>query len=150
MKNKEKFLVSACLLGVKCRHDGKSKTNKKILRLVKTKILIPVCPEIFGGLPTPREKAEIRGKKVITESGKDVTKYFKKGAEEVLKMAKLFNAKFAILKEKSPSCGVEKIYDGTFSGKLIRGSGITADLLKRKKIKVFSEKIYEKSIKSKV
>lgn len=140
MKNKrEKILVSACLLGIECRYDGKSKLNKKILKLAKEKILIPVCPEIFGGLPTPREPAEIKGNKVVTKSGKDVTNYFKKGAKEVLKIAKILGVKKAILKQKSPSCGSGKIYDGTFSGRLIEGDGITAPFLKKQNIKIISE-----------
>ena len=132
-------LCSACLLGINCRYDGKNKLNKKVLRLTKKEILIPVCPEIFGGLPTPREPAEQRGKTVITKTGKDVTEYFKKGAKEVLKIAKLFNAKEAILKQESPSCGSGKIFDGTFSGKIIKGNGVTTSLLKKNKIKVLSE-----------
>ena len=132
-------LCSACLLGINCRYDGKNKLNKKVIELVKRWILIPVCPEILGGLPIPREPAEQRGKKVITKSGKDVTKYFKKGAKEVLKIAKLFKAKKAILKQMSPSCGSGKIFDGTFSGKIKKGDGVTTALLKKNKIKIFSE-----------
>jgi len=135
----EKILVSACLLGINCKYDGTSNKNEKILKLAKNFILIPVCPEILGGLPIPREPAEQRGKRVITKSGKDVTKYFEKGAKEVLKIAKILKIKKAILKQKSPSCGCGKIYDGTFSGKLIRGDGVTARLLKENKIQVFSE-----------
>ena len=135
----EKILVSACLLGINCKWDGTSSKNEKILKLAKNFILIPVCPEILGGLPTPRERAEQKGKRVVTKSGKDVTKYFEKGAKEVLKIAKILKIKKAILKQKSPSCGCGKIYDGTFSGKLIRGDGVTARLLKENKIQVFSE-----------
>jgi len=132
-------ICSACLLGIKCRYDGKSKRNKKILELAKKEILIPVCPEQLGGLPTPREPAEQKGKKVITKLGKDVTKKFKKGARQVLKIAKLFGVREAILKQRSPSCGCGQIYDGTFSGKIIKGNGVTAALLKRNGIKVISE-----------
>jgi uncharacterized protein YbbK (DUF523 family) len=139
MAKKEVILVSACLLGIKCRYDGKSKLNKKVLKLAKEKIFIPVCPEILGGLPTPRELAEQKGKRVITKSGKDVTKHFKKGAKEVLKIVKILGIKKAILKQKSPSCGCGKIYDGTFSDKIIKGDGITTSLLKKHKIKVISE-----------
>lgn len=133
------MLCGACLLGVKCRYDGKDKLNKKVLGLAKRKILIPVCPEQLGGLPTPREPAEQRGNKVITKSGKDVTQNFRKGAKEVLKIAKLFNIKEAILKQRSPSCGCGEIYDGTFSGKIIKGDGVTTSLLKKNGIKVISE-----------
>jgi uncharacterized protein YbbK (DUF523 family) len=136
---KEKILVSACFLGINCKYDGTSNKNEKILKLARDYILIPVCPEILGGLPTPREPAEQKGKRVITKSGKDVTKYFEKGAKEVLKIAKILKIKKAILKQKSPSCGCGKIYDGTFSGKLIKGDGITTKVLKKSGIKVFSE-----------
>jgi len=132
-------ICSACLLGIKCRYNGKSKRNKKILELAKKEILIPVCPEQLGGLPTPREVAERKGKKVITKSRKDVTKKFKEGARQVLKIAKLFGVKETILKQRSPSCGCGEIYDGTFSGKIIKGNGVTAALLKRNGIKVISE-----------
>ena len=149
-KKKEIILCSACLLGVKCRYDGKSKLNKKVLALAKKKILIPVCPEQLGGLPTPREPAEQKGNKIITKSGKDVTREFKKGAREVLKLAKLFGANRAILKQKSPSCGCGQIYDGTFSGKIIRGDGITTKLLKRHRIKIISERdVKIKNLKNK-
>jgi uncharacterized protein YbbK (DUF523 family) len=136
---KEKILVSACLLGINCKYDGTSNKNEKILKLAKNYILIPVCPEILGGLPPPREPAEQKGKRAITKSGKDVTKYFEKGAKEVLKIAKILKIKKVILKQKSPSCGCGKIFDGTFSGKLIKGGGITTKVLKKSGIKVFSE-----------
>jgi len=139
MAKKEVILVSACFLGINCKYDGRSNKNKKVLKLAKEKILIPVCPEILGGLPTPREIAEQRGKKVITKSGKDVTKYFEKGAKEVLKIAKILKIKKAILKQRSPSCGSGKIYDGTFSQRVIKGDGITTQLLKKHKIKIISE-----------
>ena len=132
-------LCSACLLGIRCRYDGKSKPDKKIIGLSEKEALIPVCPEQLGGLPTPRENSEIKGKKVITASGKDVTKNFKRGAEKTLKIAKLFNIKQAIFKQKSPSCGCGKIYDGTFSRKIIKGDGITTALLKKNGIKVIPE-----------
>jgi len=132
-------LCSACLLGIKCRYDGKNKPNKKVLELAKKEILIPVCPEQLGGLSTPREPAEQKGKKVITKSGKDVTKNFVRGAKQVLKIAKLFGIKEAILKQRSPSCGCGQIYDGTFTGTIIEGDGVTASLLKKQGIKVVSE-----------
>ncbi len=132
-------LCSACLLGIKCRYDGKDARNKKAIMLLKKEILIPVCPEQLGGLPTPREPAEIMKRGVITRSGRDVTENFKHGAEEVLKIAKMFGIKEAILKQGSPSCGCGRIYDGTFSGKTIRGDGITTALLKKHGIKVITE-----------
>ena len=132
-------LCSACLLGTKCRYDGESKPNDKVIELAKKETLIPVCPEQLGGLPTPREPAEQRGGKVITKTGRDITKNFIRGAEQVLRLAKLFSTKEAILKQKSPSCGCGKIYDGTFSDGLIEGDGITAALLKKNGIKVITE-----------
>lgn len=132
-------LCSACLLGLNCRYDGKGKPNDKIIELAKKELLIPVCPEQLGGLSTPREPAEIVGDRVMTISGEDVTINFRKGAEEVLVIAKNLNIKEAILKQKSPSCGCGKIYDGSFSGSLIMGDGVTASLLKNNGIKVITE-----------
>lgn len=132
-------ICSACLLGIKCRYNGLSKTNAKVIALSKKEILIPVCPEQLGGLSTPREPAEQKGKKVFTCSGENVSESFTAGAKQVLEMAKLYNIKQAILKQKSPSCGCGKIYDGTFSDKLIKGDGVTTALLKKNGIKVISE-----------
>jgi uncharacterized protein YbbK (DUF523 family) len=132
-------LCSACLLGVKCRYDGRSALNRKVIMLLKAETLIPVCPEQLGGLPTPREPAEIRGERVITRSGRDVTENFKRGAKEVLKIAKLYGIKEAIMKQGSPSCGSGRIYDGTFSGKTVKGDGVTAAMLKEHGIKVITE-----------
>ncbi len=142
-------LCSACLLGIKCRYDGKIKANEKVLDLSKKEVLIPVCPEQLGGQQTPRPDAEIKGgsgsdvlerqARVIESDGKEVTKPFVEGAEEVLKLAKIFNVKEAILKQRSPSCGSGQIYDGTFSKNLIEGDGVTTALLKRNGIKVISE-----------
>lgn len=132
-------LVSACLLGLRTRYDNKSKPNKKVIALAKKEKLIPICPEQLGGLPTPREAAQQKGQKVFTEKGKDVTKEFEKGAEMVLKLAKLYGIKKAILKQRSPSCGCGQIYDGTFSKKIIKGDGVLTKLLKKNDIKVISE-----------
>jgi len=137
--NKHMKICSACLLGIKCRYDGKEKRNRKVINLSRKEILIPICPEQLGGLSTPREPAEQKGKKVYTKSGKDVSGNFKKGAEQVLKIANLYGIKEAILKQRSPSCGCGQIYDGTFSGKIIKGDGVTVALLKKNGIKVISE-----------
>lgn len=134
----KKIIISACLLGLRCRYDKKDKLEKKIINL-KNKILIPVCPEQLGGLSTPREAVEINKGKALTKSGKDVTKNLKDGAKEVLFIAKKLGVKCAILKQKSPSCGCGKIYDGTFSKKIINGFGFTASLLKKNGIKVVTE-----------
>jgi len=132
-------LCSACLLGLRCRYDGKTKPDKKVLELSKKEILIPICPEQLGGLPTPREPSEQRENKVVTKSGKDVTENFVRGAEQVLELAKLYGIKEAILKQESPSCGHSKIYDGTFTGTVIKGDGIAAGLLKKHGIKIITE-----------
>ena len=140
-----KILVSACLLGIDCKYNRKNNKNDKVIELLKDHDLIPVCPEIMGGLTTPRTPAEIRKNirknknEVITKDGKNVTKQYQKGAEEALKIAKLYNCQIAILKEKSPSCGCGRIYDGTFTGTLIDGDGITARLLKEHGIKIIGE-----------
>ncbi len=131
------------MLGVKCRWDGGSKPNSKVIKLSKKEILIPICPEQLGGLSTPREPAEQLKKKIFTKSGQDITNNFIRGAKEAFEIAKLFKIKKAILAKKSPSCGCGLIYDGTFSGKLIKGNGVTASFLKKKGIKVISEENLE-------
>mgnify|MGYP002639416872 CR=1 FL=1 len=136
-------LCSACLLGINCRFDGKSKPNGKLIELAKNECLIPVCPEQLGGLTTPREITELKDGKAFTKSGKDVTANLEKGAMEVLAIAKKADAKEAILKQRSPSCGFGQIYDGSFSGKVIEGNGITARLLKENGIKIVSEEDLE-------
>lgn len=138
------ILISGCLLGLKCRYDGKEKKLPEIEKLIESYNLIPVCPEQLGGLPTPRIPAERVKARIITQVGVDVTKEYQIGAEEALKIAKLYNCKKAILKEKSPSCGCRKIYDGTFSRNLIVGNGVTADLLLKNGIEVFGESEIDK------
>lgn len=135
----ESILVSACLLGVSCRYDAKSKPNENVIGLIKKYNLIPVCPEILGGMATPRLPSERKGNKVVSKCGDDVTKQFVHGAEETLRLANMYGCKKAVLKEKSPSCGFGKIYDGTFSRKLINGNGVAADLLSAAGIAVFGE-----------
>jgi uncharacterized protein YbbK (DUF523 family) len=132
-------LVSGCLIGAKCNYKGEARPNKKLIEMFKAGELLPICPETLGGLTIPREPAEQKGKKVFTKSGKDVTVQFNLGAKEVLKLAKKYNIKEAILKAHSSSCGSGKVYDGTFSGKLIDGDGVLASILKRKGIKVITE-----------
>lgn len=133
------ILVSACLLGVNCRYNGSGVLQEELLKLKEQHHLIPVCPEQLGGLPTPRIASEIRGTHVVTKESSDVTRQFYFGAEETLKLAKLLNCSYAILKERSPSCGFGKIYDGTFTNTLILGNGITADLLSRHGITILGE-----------
>ena len=138
------ILISGCLLGLKCRYDAKEKKLPEIEKLIESYNLIPICPEQLGGLPTPRIPAERVKDRIITQVGVDVTKEYQIGAEEALKIAKLYNCKKAILKEKSPSCGCGKSYDGTFSRNLIVGNGVTADLLLKNGIEVFGESEIDK------
>lgn len=138
MENREKILVSGCLLGLNCKYDGGNNYSKEIDEFLKDYEVIPICPEIMGGLPTPRVAAERVGNKVITKDGRDVTEQFRKGAEECLYLAKKYNVKKALLKMKSPSCGNEKIYDGTFSHKVIDGDGVTAELLKNNGVEIIT------------
>ncbi|MCF7907138.1 DUF523 domain-containing protein [Patescibacteria group bacterium] len=132
-------IVSACLAGIKCRWDGESRPCQKVVELVRQGKAIPVCPEQLGGLTTPRVPAEQKKDKIFTKNGKNVTVQFEKGAKEALEIALLVNCEEAIIKSKSPSCGSGKIYDGTFSGKLIKGDGVFAKILKKNNIKVFTE-----------
>ncbi|EQC50288.1 PF04463 family protein [Bacteriovorax sp. BSW11_IV] len=131
-------IVSACLAGVECRFDCQSKERQFIIDLVKEGKAIPVCPEQMGGLTTPRDPSEIQGDKVLSNKGKDVTAQFNKGAQEALKMALLTGADEAYLKSKSPMCGCDEIYDGSFSGAITNGDGIFTKLLKEHGIKVNS------------
>ena len=143
-----KVVISACLLGVRCRYDGGDSRNQTAMRHKKTYQLIPVCPEESGGLPTPRPPAEIVGgdgndvldgtAKVMTDDGTDVTEAFLKGAHHALEVAQSNDATHVILKARSPSCGCGDIYDGTFSGTLTSGDGVTTALLKRHGITVTS------------
>lgn len=135
----ENILVSACLLGEKCRYNAEAKPNEKIIGLNKKYNTVAVCPEMLGGLETPRPPAEIKNGRVIARNGKDVTKMFETGAEKALEIAKNNNCKAAILKAKSPSCGKGVVYDGSFSGKLICGDGVTAKLLEKNDIFIVDE-----------
>lgn len=144
-KKKEKvirkpaILVSACLLGVHCRYNGKGVLDDGLLALKEEVHMIPVCPEILGGLKTPRDPAERNEKGVFTIRGENVTEQYRKGAEEVRKLSELFGCRAAVLKERSPSCGSGRIYDGTHSHVLTDGDGMTAELLKKHGIAVFGE-----------
>ena len=134
-----KILVSACLLGLNCRYCGGGCLDERVAALAKEFCLIPVCPEQLGGLPTPREPDEILNGRVVSKSGADNTEYFERGANEVLRLAKTIGCEAAILKERSPSCGSSMIYDGTFTGHKISGAGVTASLLTKNGVKVYSE-----------
>lgn len=136
---KKPILVSACLLGCACRYDGASKAHPAVLRLAEEQAMIPVCPEQLGGLPTPRPPAERQGERVVTAAGTDVTEQYRRGAEEVLRLARVFGCECAVLKERSPSCGSCGVYDGTFSRTLRPGMGVTAELLAKNGIRVYGE-----------
>lgn len=129
-------IVSACLAGIECRFDCKSKTSSYIVEMIKKGEAIPLCPEQLGGLSTPRTPAEIINEKVIDKNGEDVTSNYQIGAEQALNLALLSGASEAFLKSKSPMCGIDQIYDGTFTGNLVEGDGIFVKLLKEKGIKV--------------
>jgi len=132
-------IVSACLAGVNCRYDCQHKEDADITKLVSEGKAIPVCPEQLGGLPTPRIPAERKGDKVISKDGRDVTEQYLMGANEVLKIVDMCQIKEAILKDKSPMCGCGQIYDGNFTGKLIKGDGVLTELLKKRGIKITSK-----------
>lgn len=147
------ILVSACLLGTNCKYNGGNNLTPKLMELKKENIFIPVCPEESGGLLTPREPCEIQngmgkdvleGKsRVINKTGDDVTESFILGAKETLALAKQHSCPLAVLKSRSPSCGCGVIYDGTFSGELIEGNGVTAQMLLDNEIVVMTEKDFE-------
>jgi uncharacterized protein YbbK (DUF523 family) len=139
-----KILVSACLLGVPCRYDAKSKPDERVIALSKKHELIPVCAEVLGGLETPRIPAEIVGDKVLRRDGVDVTREYHSGAQCVLDIAIQNSCKIAILKSKSPSCGKGEIYDGTYTKTLKDGNGICADLLMKNNITVLTEREIDK------
>ena len=137
----ENLLISACLLGFECKYSGGSNklSDEEIALLKKEYRLIPVCPETAGGLPVPRDPSERLGDKVVSSKGKDVTAEFVKGAETALYLARRYGCKKALLKRNSPSCGGEYISDGTFSGVLVPGEGVAAEMLKAAGIEVFGE-----------
>ena len=139
-----KILVSACLLGENCKYDGKNNYREAVARLSEHHELIPVCPEVLGGLPTPRVPAEIcrdceGNVRVINSAGADVTEEYLCGAKKALRIAQENCCEFAVLKERSPSCGCGEIYDGTFSHRVVPGDGITAGILKEYGIKIIGE-----------
>ncbi len=142
-----KVLISACLIGVHCRYDGGHSLNENVIKRSQLDELIPVCPEELGGLPTPRPPAEIVGgdgndvlngkAKVMTADGTDLTEMFVQGAYRALRTAQSYGATHVILKARSPSCGCGQVYDGSFSGTVTTGDGVTAALLKQHGFEVF-------------
>ena len=135
----ERILISACLVGDNVKYDGGNNKNPLISKLLEKYELVPFCPEVEGGLPIPRHPCEQRGEQVVNDLDEDKTDEFNRGADLALNICLYLKITKAILKERSPSCGVHSIYDGTFSHKVIDGSGVTTALLKRKGITVYSE-----------
>ena len=126
-----KIIVSSCLLGENCKYNGGNNRNEKLLRLLSGHTVIPVCPEVLGGLPTPRVPAEIVNGRVTNREGISVDEAFRKGAEKALEIAQKEQPDLIILQSRSPSCGVKQIYDGTFSGTLIPGKGVFAEMARK-------------------
>lgn len=141
---KKKLLVSACLLGENCKYSGGNNYHPGVAALAETYELVPICPEYFGGLPTPRAPSEIVNGRVLSKEGEDVTQQFLDGAEKSLYIAQELGCETAVLKERSPSCGFGQIYDGSFSGKRIAGNGITAQLLYENGIRILGESQVQK------
>ena len=142
-----RLLISACLLGCRCRYDGASKPQPWLAALAERHTLVPVCPEQMGGLATPRPPAERQGDRVMTKEGADVTAQYRRGAEEALRLCRLFDCQAALLKERSPSCGCGSVYDGTFTGALTAGDGVTAELLRAEGVPVYGESRAEELLK---
>ena len=137
-----KILVSECLYGGRpVRYDGgeKAETDQVFLKWKEEGRLVPVCPEVFGGLPIPRPEAQRIGDRVMNIEGKDVTEAYQRGAAEALRLAKEHDSAFCILKQGSPACGSRMIHDGTFSGRKIPGQGVAAELLRGAGFTVFGE-----------
>ena len=145
MKKKIKVLISACLLGDNVKYSGGNNlTLELVILLEKYNVdIVKVCPECFAGLPIPRVPSEIKETKVFSKDGRDITEEFLSGAEKTFKIAKENQIDFAILKERSPSCGRSYIYDGSFSGKVIQGQGLTVRKLNEENIVIFSEENLE-------
>lgn len=143
MKNNYEYIVSACLCGEKCRYDGKVFILETIKELVDNGKAIMVCPEVLGGMSVPRLPCEIKNDKVLNINNEDKTDDFMDGAIKVLELAKKYEIKKAILKEKSPSCGSKYIYDGNFNRNLIPGEGLTTKLLRENGIQVISDESFK-------
>ncbi len=135
----KRILISACLLGENCKYSGGNNLCPQAAELAEAYQLVPVCPEQLGGLPTPRPPAERQGEKVCAKTGADVTDAYRKGAEEARRLGQLLQCEGALLKARSPSCGKGKIYDGSFTGTVIDGNGVTAELLEAAGIPVYTE-----------
>lgn len=137
-----RVMVSACLLGQKCKYNGKNNLNADLVEYLRSYTIVPICPEVQGGLSTPRMPSERYFEKVVTKDGQDVTEAFQLGAIIALQLANQQDCKVAILKKNSPSCGFGEIYDGTFSSRLKKGNGVTAELLYQNGIIILNEENY--------
>ncbi len=133
------LLVSACLVGQRCRYDGRSTPVQWVADLVSQGRAIPFCPEIAGGLPTPRPPCELRRGRVVDRDGTDYTAQYLRGAEEGLRLARLARCSGAVLKARSPSCGLGQVYDGTFTSLLVSGNGLFSALLRDNGFSVSTE-----------
>ncbi len=144
-----KIIVSDCLLGTNCKYNGGNNYNEGIINLANQGIeFVRICPEVFGGLSTPRKPSEQVGNKVLTQDGDDFTLNFINGAKKALDLAINNNCKYAILKAKSPSCGYQEIYDGTFTHKLISGNGVACERLLKEGIEIYNENNYCELLKN--
>ena len=128
--------VSACLLGENCKYSGGNNYSERVIEYIKGHEVVSICPEVLGGLPIPRDPAEIVDGVVKHKDGSSVDKEFRDGAKKALEILKDKGAELVILQSRSPSCGVDSIYDGTFSGKMIPGNGVFVELLKAEGLKV--------------
>ena len=138
------ILVSACLCGKQCRYDGRGSLVPVFADLCAAGLAVPVCPEVLGGLPVPRVPCEIRGTAVVDRFGVDRTVAFTQGAAKVLAMATALGVSTAVFKERSPSCGVSFVYDGSFSSHLTPGQGVTTALLRKNSITVISDEEFSR------
>ncbi len=136
-------MVSACLAGTPCRYDGRSNLRPEIAELVRRGEAVPVCPEVLGGLPTPRTPSEQKNGRVVAATGEDVTDAFVSGAEAALYIAEEYGCCAAVLKARSPSCGCGRVYDGTFTHTLVDGDGLFAALLRKKGFQLFTEETFD-------
>ena len=131
-----RIMVSACLIGENCKYNGGNNRDEELLNLLSGHEVIAVCPEVLGGLPTPRQPSELRNGRVISRNGQDVDAAFRLGAEKCLEIARKAEPDLIILQSRSPSCGVNEIYDGSFSGKKMKGQGVFAKMLMEQGVKV--------------
>ena len=134
----ETIIVSACLLGENVKYNGGNNYDSRIEKLKELYDIVPICPEVFGGMKIPREPSEIFGNSVLSKSGKNVTFYFNEGTHKVINIVNFKHVTKAILMDRSPSCGVHKVYDGTFQNRLVPGLGYTAKMLKQKGVRLYT------------